>query len=433
MATSFENAQLLKEALSILDGGQEKGALTVYNGDPNGNVTGTVGALCIDYSGSGKLWKNTNGGTTWVEIGTGGGSSSERQFIYRPSEISPSGNVYNNLSTLLTAAQTLNGKKLILVDITAHQVVPATTYNFADCTIIYANPVSNSEQYELQFAAFTSFSGLPDAIGVAIRIQGTLPNIFTTTQSVTNIRFIEYGKIIKAGLAAFIRANTAGHVVNIYVSGIGADIVNAQTITGVILLQNGATANFYVDSLSTNALMTPNLFGGNAGNTVNLYGLNGKVRTSAANNSAFSGTVNQTTSEFRSRFTNLADAPSSFASHALKALRVNAAENAIEFYTPSSGGPTIVATKTAAYNANSNEVIPSDTSGGAFTITLPLTPTHGDIVKISDVGGAFATNNLTVDPNGKNINGSAGNLSLDINWSVTELQYFYPTDTWVVK
>ena len=433
MATSFENAQLLKEALSILDGGQEKGALTVYNGDPNGNVTGTVGALCIDYSGSGKLWKNTNGGTTWVEIGTGGGSSSERQFIYRPSEISPSGNVYNNLSTLLTAAQTLNGKKLILVDITAHQVVPATTYNFADCTIIYANPVSNSEQYELQFAAFTSFSGLPDAIGVAIRIQGTLPNIFTTTQSVTNIRFIEYGKIIKAGAAAFIRANTAGHVVNIYVSGIGADIVNAQALTGVILLQNGATANFYVDSLSANALMTPNLFGGNAGNTVNLYGLNGKVRTSAANNSAFNGTVNQTTSEFRSRFTNLADAPSSFASHALKALRVNAAENAIEFYTPSSGGPTIVATKTAAYNANSNEIIPSDTSGGSFTITLPLTPTHGDIVKIPDVGGAFATNNLTVDRNGKNINGVAANLILDIDWSVTELEYFNPTDTWVVK
>jgi len=430
MATSFQNAQLLREALSILDSGQEKGALTVYNGDPNGNVTGTVGALCIDYSGSGKLWKNTNGGTTWLEIGTGGGSSSERQFIYRPSEISPSGNVYNNLSTLLTTAQTLNGKKLILVDITAHQVVPAATYNFAGCTIIYANPVSNSEQYELQFAAFTSFSGLPDAIGVAIRIQGTLPNIFTTTQPVTNIRFIEYGKIIKAGLAAFIRANTAGHVVNIYVSGIGADIVNAQTTTGVILLQNGATANFYVDSLSANALMTPNLFGGNAGNTVNLYGLNGKVRTSAASNSAFSGTVNQTTSEFRSRFTNLADAPSVYTlGDALKVVRVNAGATGLEFYTPT----TAVATKTAAYSANSNEIIPSDTSGGSFTITLPLTPTHGDIVKIPDAGGTFAANNLTVDRNGKNINGVAANLILDIDWSVTELQYLNPTDTWVVK
>jgi hypothetical protein len=39
-----------------------------------------------------------------------------------------------------------------------------------------------------------------------------------------------------------------------------------------------------------------------------------------------------------SEFTELTDTPSSFATHALKALRVNAAENAIEFYTPSSGG-----------------------------------------------------------------------------------------------
>lgn len=75
MAINFQNAQLLKEALSILDGNQEKGALTVYNGDPNGNVTGTVGALCIDYSGSGKLWKNSNGSTTWVEVGSGSGGS----------------------------------------------------------------------------------------------------------------------------------------------------------------------------------------------------------------------------------------------------------------------------------------------------------------------------------------------------------------------
>ena len=75
MAINFDKAQLLREALSILDSEKEKGALTVYNGDPNGNVTGTVGALCIDYSGSGKLWKNSNGSTTWVELGTGGGGS----------------------------------------------------------------------------------------------------------------------------------------------------------------------------------------------------------------------------------------------------------------------------------------------------------------------------------------------------------------------
>lgn len=76
MATNFDKAQVIKEALSIIDGSQEKGALTVYNGNPNGNVTGTVGALCIDYSGSGKLWKNTDGSTTWVEVGASGGGGS---------------------------------------------------------------------------------------------------------------------------------------------------------------------------------------------------------------------------------------------------------------------------------------------------------------------------------------------------------------------
>ncbi len=360
--------------------------------------------------------------------GGGGGGTTEttRQFIYRPSEISPSGNVYNNLSTLLTAAQTLNGKKLILVDITAHQVVPAATYNFANCTIIYANPVSNSEQYELQFAAVTSFSGLPDAIGVAIRIQGTLPHIFTTTQPVTNICFIKYGKIIKDGAASFIRANTAGHVVNIYVSGIGADIVNAQALTGVILLQNGATANFYVDSLSANALMTPKLFSGNVSTTVNLYGLNGKVRTPIANNGGFGGTINQITSEFRSRFTNLADAPSAYTlGDALKAVRVNAGATGLEFYTPSSGGPTVVSTKTANYTATSNEIVPCDTNTvGAFTVTLPASPVHGDSVIISDAAGTFATNNLTVDRNGNNINGVADNVDLDINYGIFNFQFF---------
>jgi len=98
-----------------------------------------------------------------------------------------------------------------------------------------------------------------------------------------------------------------------------------------------------------------------------------------------------------------------------------------------SGGLTTISTRTTTYTASSNQIVPCNTSGGPFTVTLPPSPVHGDIVKISDVSGSFATNNLTVNPNGKNINGSAGNLSLDINWSVTELQYFYPTATWVVK
>lgn len=288
------------------------------------------------YTGQSLKAVRVNAGETGLEFFTiSGGGGTERQFIYRPLEVSPSGNVYNDLALLLTAAQAVNGKKLILVDITAHQVVPSATYNFADCTIVYANPVSNSEQYELRFAQFTQFSALPDAIGVAIRNEG-LSFVHTSAQTVTNLRLIEYGRINKFGAAGFARANTSGHILNIYVSGIAADIVNTQGITGVFNVATGATINCYVDSLSANTHTTPNLFGGSAGGTVNYFALNGKRRTGT--NAAYSGTVIQTVSEFRSRFTNLADAPISFAGEALKALRVNAAENAIEFYTPSSGG-----------------------------------------------------------------------------------------------
>jgi hypothetical protein len=53
-----------------------------------------------------------------------------------------------------------------------------------------------------------------------------------------------------------------------------------------------------------------------------------------------------------------------------------------------------------------------DTTGGAFTATLPAAPTLGDEVTFIDYAGTFDTNNLTVAPNGsENIQGSAAELN----------------------
>lgn len=65
------------------------------------------------------------------------------------------------------------------------------------------------------------------------------------------------------------------------------------------------------------------------------------------------------------------------------------------------------ATKTTTYTATAFQRIPCDTSTSAFTLTLPSTPTAGDMVEAHDIGGAWATNNLTVSGNGKNINGAS--------------------------
>jgi hypothetical protein len=89
-----------------------------------------------------------------------------------------------------------------------------------------------------------------------------------------------------------------------------------------------------------------------------------------------------------------------------------------------SGSLTTISTRTTTYTASSNQIVPCNTSGGPFIVTLPPSPAHGDVVKIPDAGGTFATNNLTVDRNGNNINGVADNVNLDINYGTFNFQFF---------
>jgi hypothetical protein len=71
--------------------------------------------------------------------------------------------------------------------------------------------------------------------------------------------------------------------------------------------------------------------------------------------------------------------------------------------------------KTANYTAVSGNRIVANTSGGAFTITLPASPSAGNYVEISDGGGAFQTNNLTISRNGSAIMGLSEDMTLSTN------------------
>lgn len=83
----------------------------------------------------------------------------------------------------------------------------------------------------------------------------------------------------------------------------------------------------------------------------------------------------------------------------------------------SGGGMTVTPVKTANYTAEPNEVVPVDTSGGAFTITLPaagvLAPQ--DRVIIVDVGKACSTYACTIGRNSNTIDGVAEDFILDQN------------------
>ena len=83
---------------------------------------------------------------------------------------------------------------------------------------------------------------------------------------------------------------------------------------------------------------------------------------------------------------------------------------------------------TTTYTASSNENLVADTSGGAFTITLPASPSTGDVVRFAD-GDDWDTYNLTIGRNGNTIDGQAQNLILDVSTLVTLI---YDGSTWQV-
>jgi hypothetical protein len=87
--------------------------------------------------------------------------------------------------------------------------------------------------------------------------------------------------------------------------------------------------------------------------------------------------------------------------------------------------------KTTGFTAASGEGYFCNTSGGAFTLTLPSSPSVGDIVAIKDYGSSFDTQNLTIGRGGSNMNGSAtDSIRSTANESLT-LVYADATKGWL--
>jgi hypothetical protein len=86
--------------------------------------------------------------------------------------------------------------------------------------------------------------------------------------------------------------------------------------------------------------------------------------------------------------------------------------------------------KTTGFTAVSGNGYFVNTTSGAITVTLPATPSAGDIVSISDYAGTFISNNVTVGRNGSNIRGSAVDFTLNVTNQTATLIYVDGTQGW---
>ena len=86
--------------------------------------------------------------------------------------------------------------------------------------------------------------------------------------------------------------------------------------------------------------------------------------------------------------------------------------------------------KTANYTAVAGDRLAIDTSGGAFTVTLPASPSTGNTIRFIDIANWNATNYLNVARNGQTIEGNADNFQLDLGQNTVD--FIFINNTWNV-
>ena len=87
--------------------------------------------------------------------------------------------------------------------------------------------------------------------------------------------------------------------------------------------------------------------------------------------------------------------------------------------------------KTTAFTATAGEGYFCNTTSAAFTVTLPASPSAGDIVGIKDYANTADTNNITIGRNGSNIQGTANDFVVNTEGLSIVLLYVDSTKGWL--
>ena len=97
------------------------------------------------------------------------------------------------------------------------------------------------------------------------------------------------------------------------------------------------------------------------------------------------------------------------------------------------GGTQWQAVKTSNFTASAGQGVFCNTTGGAFTLTLPASPSIGDEVSFVDYAGTFDTNNLTIGRNSSKIHGADEDLTVAVERAANTLVFTDSTQGWLLK
>ena len=90
-------------------------------------------------------------------------------------------------------------------------------------------------------------------------------------------------------------------------------------------------------------------------------------------------------------------------------------------------------TQSTNFTASAGNQYFIDTSGGAFTLTLPSSAAIGDEIRVLDAAGTFDTNNLTIGRNSHKIQRDASDLTVTTEGAAFALVYHNSTNGWLLK
>jgi hypothetical protein len=88
--------------------------------------------------------------------------------------------------------------------------------------------------------------------------------------------------------------------------------------------------------------------------------------------------------------------------------------------------------KTTNFTAVNGEGYFVNTTSGAITVTLPASPSVGNIVAIADYAGTAGTNAITIGRNGSNFEGGTTDGGISIDRQTATFVYADATQGWVV-